>query len=161
MNRHHPMCVTLSTLVAGASLAAPAAAQTSEGQGGGNVAGTVLGIALLIALFLIIGITVKVFDRRRRRMEEAVAVQARIADALLVEPVVRHLPIATTANRAIWRGSPVTIEVRGPVPSPEARNVALGVVMREATASGMPFRIDDRLIVDPVMAEHPAEVALR
>jgi hypothetical protein len=59
----------------------------------------------------------------------------------------------TAADRGLWSRSPVMIEIRGPVPSPELREAAISVATREAASSGVPFQVEDRLVVDPLMVE--------
>src|SRR5438132_14398272 len=72
-------------------------------------------------------------DLKRKRDGEAVVVQARISDAVLRDPRLFSLPITPTARVPLWKGSPVTVEVAGQVPSDDLRQVALGVIEREAT----------------------------
>jgi hypothetical protein len=162
MKQHPLVCTTLSLLAAPA-LAAPAQAQTSTPGAGsaGNMSGALLGAIGLIALVIVIGVAVKLFDRRRRRAEEAAALESRISDVLLMEPALARLPIAATVRQGFSSGSPVMIDLHGTVPSTELRDLAMDLVRREAAKSGGPFNIEDRLTVDPMMVEHAAELSAR
>jgi hypothetical protein len=160
MKQRPVVCTTLSLLAAPA-LAVPAQAQTSTPGAGSNMSGALLGAVGLIALVVVIGVAVKLFDRRRRRAEEAAALESRISDALLMEPALARLPIAATVRRGFSSGSPVTIDLHGTVPSTELRDLALDMVRREAAKSGGSFNIEDRLAVDPMMVEHAAELSAR
>ena len=104
----------------------------------------------------LLGIAVKASDLRRRRTDAAVALQGRIADALLADPTLGHQPIVATAHTPFWGRSPVTLEVSGPVPSPELREAAMSLVIREAFNSGLRFRVEDRIVVDPRMSRAAA-----
>jgi hypothetical protein len=106
-------------------------------------------VGVLIALFLIIGVAVKLYDWKRKRDEEAMYLQARIADALLVDSSLAALPIAATVKAPFLRRSPVTIEVTGQVPAPTLRDAAMNIVMAEASRAGLDFEIEDHLAVMP------------
>jgi hypothetical protein len=155
MKEPRAVCLKVGSLLIAPILVGRAAAQTatSPPAGGTAMTGALVGFAALIVLVVAIGVVVKFFDRRRKRMEEAVAVQARISDALMVDPALGRLPIVTAADRGLWGRSPVMIEIRGPVPSPELREAAISVATREAASSGVPFQVEDRLVVDPLMVE--------
>jgi hypothetical protein len=109
-------------------------------------------VVVVFAVLVIIGISVKLYDLRRRRQSEAVWLQAQISDALLREQLLLGLPIMTTARAPLWRGSPATIEVAGQVPSPQARETALRIVRAEAGRIRPDFQIEDRLAVVPPRA---------
>jgi hypothetical protein len=115
----------------------------------GEAGGGALFVVLMIVLFAIIGIGVKLYDLSRKRSDEAMHLQARIADALMLDPALATLPVAATAHAPMWRGSPMTIEVTGQVPSPALREAAMNVVLSEASRAGVEFRIEDRLAVVP------------
>lgn len=164
MKRPHRVCVELSALVAVPALTilvTLAGAQTSASpspQGpapAGDMTGAMFVVAVMMAL-LTVGIAMKVFDRTRERRDEAAALQARIADALRVDPVLGHLPVTATTHAPSARSSPVTIEVRGHVQTPALREAAIALVMREAFDRGVRFRVEDRMEVDPSMFKHAA-----
>jgi len=122
----------------------------------GSSGGGVVFVILLIGLFAIVGIAVKVFDRRRKRNDQAVQIQARIADALLLDPALVNVPVAATVHLPTWGKGPARIEVRGHVPRPELRDATLELVRREAQASGVAFDIEDHVAVEQAVSAHAA-----
>ena len=122
----------------------PAGATGATGAGGGAVL-----VGVLIALFVIIGVAVKMYDWKRKRDEEAMYLQARIADALLLDPSLAALPVAATVHAPFGRRSPVRIEVTGQVPAPTLRDAVLNIVNAEASRSGLEFSVEERLTVRP------------
>jgi hypothetical protein len=158
------VCTALS-LLAAPTLAARAPAQTSTvppaAGSTGDMTGVALGAAVLLVLVIVIGASVKLFDLRRRRADEAAALQARISDALMTDPMLSRFPIATTAHRGLMGSSPVIVDVHGTLPSTSHRESAISVVRAEAGRTGMPFSIEDQIAVDPLMAEEHEEVGAR
>ena len=114
---------------------------------------------LVIAMLLIIGALVKILDLKRKREGEAVVVQAQISDAVLRDPALFSLPITPTAHVPLWKGSPVTVEVVGQVPSDDLRLAALRVVEREASHLRPDVRIESRIGVVPTRIPGAAGVA--
>jgi hypothetical protein len=106
-------------------------------------------IAALAAPALIVAVVVKALDRRRKRSEEAVQFQARIADAMLLDPALGRIAITATVTAPFQQHAPVTVEVRRQAPTPALRDAALSLVLREASVSGLPFRVEDRTTVSP------------
>jgi hypothetical protein len=47
----------------------------------------------VVALLTLTGIAVRLYGMKRKREDEAVALQARLSDALVTEPSLRRLPI--------------------------------------------------------------------
>jgi hypothetical protein len=123
---------------------APSPAAGSTGAGGGVVL-----VGVLIALFVIIGVAVKMYDWKRKRDEEAMYLQARIADALLLDPSLAALPVAATVHAPFSRRSPVRIEVTGQVAAPTLRDAVLNIVNAEASRSGLEFSVEEHLTVRP------------
>lgn len=113
-------------------------------------------VALGIAVVVILAALAKVADLKRKRETEAVVVQARISDALLRDPGLFNYPITPTAHVPTWKGSPVTIEVAGQVPSEEVRQVALRLIEREAAQIRHDVRIESRIGVVPTMMQRSA-----
>jgi hypothetical protein len=107
---------------------------------------------LLVGLFVLVGAGVKIYDVWRKRGDEAIRVQARIADVLLLDPALVHLPVAATAHPSFPRSSPMILEVTGRVPSHELHDSVMSLVSREAQAAGADVQIQDRLVVDPAVA---------
>jgi hypothetical protein len=113
-------------------------------------------VAAMLALVVLIGIAVKLYDLKRKREEEAVAAQARISDALLMDSTLSGLPLTPTAHVPLWSGTPLTLEIRGAVPRSELREAAVDVARREMARSRPDFRIEDRISVDPAVFTHAA-----
>jgi hypothetical protein len=120
-----------------------------------NGSGAFMVAALVVALLIAVGVMVKLYDLRRKREDEAVALQARLSDALLAEPSLSSLPLVPTV-RIPMRGSPVNIEIVGTVPRPEFRQAAVDLVVREAARSVKSYRVDARISVDSMMQRRAA-----
>jgi hypothetical protein len=95
-------------------------------------------------------------DLKRKREGEAVVVQARISDAVLRDPRLFSLPITPTAHVPLWKGTPVTVEVAGQVPSEDLREAAVSLVEREASQLGPEVRVESRIGIVPTMARRSA-----
>ena len=117
--------------------------------------GFVLASAIFI-LLLIVGVGVKLYDLKRKREQDAAALQARISDALMTDPMLSPFPITATAHIPMWSGKPVMVEVTGPVPGAGLRQAAVDLVLREALRSGRTCRLVDRISVDPGMLKRAA-----
>ena len=113
-------------------------------------------VAAMLALVVLLGIAVKLYDLKRKREEEAVAAQARISDALLMDAALSGLPLTPTARVPLWSGTPLTLEIKGAVPKTELREAAVSVATREMARSRDDFRIEDRISVDPSAFPHAA-----
>jgi hypothetical protein len=120
-----------------------------------NGSGAFMVAALVVALLIAVGVMVKLYDLRRKREDEAVALQARLSDALLADPSLSSLPLVPTV-RIPMRGSPVTVEIVGTVPRPEFRQAAVDLVVREAARSVKSYRVDARISVDSMMQRRAA-----
>ena len=120
-----------------------------------NGSGAFMVAAFVVALLIAVGVMVKLYDLRRKREDEAVALQARLSDALLAEPSLSALPLVPTVHIPM-RGSPVTVEIVGTVPRPEFRQAAIDLVVREAARSVKSYRVDARISIDPMMQRRAA-----
>ena len=113
-------------------------------------------VSAVILLLLIVGIAVKLYDRAQKRDQDAAALQARLSDALMVDPMLSHFPITATVRIPMWNGRPVMVEVTGTVPRAGLRQAAVDLVLREALRTGKTCRLVDRISVDPAMLRHAA-----
>jgi len=113
-------------------------------------------VGLVIISVLILAALVKMWDLKRKREGEAVVVQSQISDALLREPALFSLAVTPTAHVPLWKGSPVTVEVAGQVPSEDLRDAALRAIEREASRLRYDVRIESRIGVVPTMARKSA-----
>lgn len=111
---------------------------------------------VMLTMVVLVGLSVKLYDLKRKREDEAIAAQARISDALLMDATLAGLPLTPTAHLPLWRGSPLVVEITGAVPRPELREAAVDVAKREMGRSRADFRIEDRIAVDPAGIGHAA-----
>lgn len=117
---------------------------------------TAVVVASILAVLVILGALIKMLDLKRKRDGEAIVVQARISDAVLRDPRLFSLPITPTARVPLWKGSPVTVELGGHVPSEDLRQAAIHLVEREASQLGPDIRIEPKIGVEPTMARRSA-----
>jgi hypothetical protein len=110
----------------------------------------------VVALLAMTGMAVKLYDMKRKREDEAVAIQARLSDALLTEPSLAHLPITPTVHIPFGRHGQAVIILTGTVPMSVFRDAVLQLVNREAASLTDNYRIEDRLVVDTHMARRAA-----
>jgi len=106
---------------------------------------------VLIVILAILAAAAKTIDLRRKRNAEAVHVQSLLSDALLRERGLAGLAVIPTAHAPLWRGSPVVIEVSGIVPSKDHRETVLQLVNAEAARIRPDVRVEDLLVVGPVV----------
>ena len=116
---------------------------------------TVVAVVIL-ALLVVTGVSVKLYDMKRKHEDEAAALQGRISDALLTDRSFSGLTITPLIQVPLRRSGLVTVTVTGLVPSPELRDAAVQLVIRKMEGAGMSFCIEDRIVVDPMMSRHAA-----
>jgi hypothetical protein len=105
-------------------------------------------VTTMLILVVMLGVAVKLHDLKRKREEEAVAAQARVSDALLMDSTLAGLPLTPTAHLPLWKGSPLVVEIKGAVPRAELRDAAVDLAKREMGRSRSDFRIEDHIAVD-------------
>jgi hypothetical protein len=110
----------------------------------------------LVALLAMTLITVKLHYMKRKREEEAVALQAQLSDVLFTEPLIAHLPIMPTVRVPFVRYPQAVIMLTGIVPTLALREGVLRLVRREAASLVDTYRIEDRLVVDTQMLQRAA-----
>jgi hypothetical protein len=113
-------------------------------------------VSAVILLLVIVGIGVKLYDLKQKREQDAAALQARISDALMVDPMLSPFPLTPTVRIPVWKGGPVMVEVSGAVPGGGLRQAAVDLVLREALRIGKTCRLVDRVSVDPGMLRRAA-----
>jgi hypothetical protein len=111
---------------------------------------------LVTVLVTLTGIAVKLYDTKRKREDEAGALQARLSDALATEPALGHFPIMPTVRVPFVRYPHAVILLTGVVPTPALREAVLRFVSLEAAFLTDTYRIEDRLVVDTQMFRHAA-----
>lgn len=115
----------------------------------GAVDASFMPVAAVVLLVLIVWSAVKLYDRSRKREQEAVALQAKISDALIVEPSLSGLPLTPTVRMPLRRRGPVIIELSGSVTRPALRQAAITLVLREVDSIGKSCALRDRTAVTP------------
>jgi hypothetical protein len=113
-------------------------------------------IGAMLVLGVVLWVAVKMYDLKRKREEEAVAAQARISDALLMDPTLAGLPLTPTAHLPLWKGTPVEVKITGVVPRTELREAAVEVAKRELARTRSDFQVEDRIAVNPGALGHAA-----
>jgi hypothetical protein len=126
-----------------------AASENSAGDG-------LVALVFVIGLLAITGIAVKLYDVRRKREDEGVALQARLSDALLTEPSLARLPITPTVHVPFRPRAQAVIALTGKVPTPALREAVVRLVIREATFPRGNYRLEDRLFVDTLTSRRAA-----
>src|SRR5712691_1104848 len=134
---------------------APVGPASPPPTGSGSAATANLGAALtvvgLAAIAVVIGVVAWYLSTRRKRLEEAAILQARLSDAIAREVPLRGLVITPKAQAPAWRGSPVTIWVAGEVPTPELRETVMRIVRTEASSIRPDAITEDHLLIVPQM----------
>jgi hypothetical protein len=134
-----------------AASVSPSAPVASDGAAGGMV----FAIAIL-ALLVVTGIAVKLHDRKRKLEDEVAALQGRISDAFFADRALSSMAITPTVKMPFRRGGLVTVTVSGTVPNPELRDAAIQLAMQTMEESQVSFRLEDRVVVDPMMSRRAA-----
>jgi hypothetical protein len=119
----------------------------------GGIGGIVLAL-VIVGLLVAIGVAVKLHDVKQKHDDEAAALQGRLSDALLQSS--SALTITPTVHMSFRRSGLVTVTLTGLVPDSERREAAVQLAMREMEGAGLSFRIEDRIVVDPLMFKHAA-----
>jgi len=128
-------------------MAPPAA--SSAASGGGSAA---LGFLVILGLLVIVGVAVKMYDRKRKRDAEAVHLQAQVSDALMRDPRLAGLVLTPSATVPSWGSGPATIEISGEVPDSGMRDTVLRVAREEAARLRADVQVIDRLSVRQAIA---------
>ena len=113
------------------------------------MAGTLLTLGFF-AVIVAAAVTVASYvATRRKRTREAVILQSQLSDAIAREAQLHGLRIAPHARVSGWRGSQMTIEVSGEVPTPELRERVMRIVGAEAWKLRPDVQTVDHLFIVP------------
>jgi hypothetical protein len=121
-----------------------------NGEGSGVVALVAAGFVVL----LVIAVVGRLLDLRRRREDEALGLQSRVSDALMLEPGLSGLAVTASMRVPLWPRKPPTLELVGRVPTPDQHELAAKVAIRTLADRVDQVRVEDKVWVDPVMREH-------
>ena len=113
-------------------------------------------VAVGIIVLLAIGIIGRLLDLRRRREDEALGLQSRVSDALMLEPGLAGLAVTANMHVPLWPRKPPTLEIVGRVPTPDQHELASRVAVRTLAHRAAEVQIEDKVWVDPVIREHAA-----
>lgn len=156
MNRRIESSVSLVFLtLAGALLRPNAFAQGLPAPGPGGPptpdGGSLLAPAIILGVALLGGLilAIAVVDLRRKRRAQAIAIEGRIADALMREPRLARTVITALAHVPLTGRAGPTVEVRGEVEYPELRETAVRIVRQELLRYHPEARVEDRIFVAP------------
>ena len=111
-----------------------------------------LGFLVILGLLVLVGIAVKLYDRKRKRDAEAVHLQAQVSDALMRDARLAGLVLTPTADVPTWGSGPATIEISGEVPDAGMRDAVLRIGRDEAARLRSDVQIVDRLTVRHAVA---------
>ncbi len=117
----------------------------------GSTVSTILTLVFLAAIVIAIVVVVRYVAARRKRIEEAVIFQSQLTDTIFRQAPLHGLVITPTARVPRWRGSPVTIEVTGEVPTPELREEVMRIVRAEVWRLRPDVITVDHLFIVPSM----------
>ena len=121
-------------------------------EGSGFIALVAAGFVVL----LVIAVVGRLLDLRRRREDEALGLQSRVSDALMLEPGLTGLAVTANMHVPLWPRKAPTLEIVGRVPTPDQHELAAKVALRTLADHAERVRVEDKAWVDPVMREHAA-----
>lgn len=122
----------------------------------GESTGFIVLVAVGFTVLLAIGVVGRLLDLRRRREDEALGLQSRVSDALMLEPGLAGLAVTASMHVPLWPRKPPTLEIVGRVPTPDQHELASRVAMRTLAERAAEVQVEDRVWVDPVMRGHAA-----
>ena len=122
---------------------------TSSGAAAGVIALVILGLIALI------GFAVKLHDMKRKREDEAAALQGRLSDLLLSDRILSGFALTPSVEVPLRAEGLTTVTLSGAVPTPELRDCAMELVMRSMDARTS-FRVVDHVVVDPLLSRRAA-----
>lgn len=128
----------------------------SVSSGGPNGA-----LALLIVTIVTTAVLVaiaKISDLRRKREEQTVELEAGISAELLEHEGFFRSCVGPTVHIPFWRGSPAAISMDGAAPSLRLAQTAIHLATEAASRVRPDFTIENRIVVLPAAASHPADV---
>ena len=109
------------------------------------------------AVLLLVAIA-KISDLRRKREEQTVELEAGISAELLEYEGFFRSSVGPTVHIPFWRGSPAAISMDGAAPSLRLAQTAIHLATEAASRVRPDFTIENRIVVLPAAASHPADV---
>ena len=117
-------------------------------------------VTLIVVVLAAAGVAVRLYDLKRKRDDEVMSLQSWVSDALLRDRSLGGLAITAVATGSPWRRSQLGIAIMGTVPTPELRDSVMRVVHQEVSRRHPGVRAEDRLMVDPLIAQTRARSAI-
>jgi hypothetical protein len=131
----------------------PAPGGVPAAASGENALAIVLLVAVAVVAFAVMA---KIIDRRRQRAEEAVALEAQIAEAFLRDRTLVGTAVTPHVSVPFWGDVPATIVLAGQVPNPAVRQMALRIADQTAAQVRAEYRIEDHLTAAPASGHKAA-----
>jgi hypothetical protein len=103
---------------------------------------------------LLLGAGLRLSQLWVRREREAALLQARVTDALLVDPLLRPFPVTVIVQPAFWPWSRLTAVLAGEVPDDDIHGRLHASLQRHLRAGHC--RYEDRVVVHPPQLAHAA-----
>jgi hypothetical protein len=113
-------------------------------------------LVLLAIAAIAMAAATKIVDLRRKRAEQARALETRLSALLVSDSTVAGLPVAPAVEMPLWRGKPVTVALKGHVPTPYLRDAIRQLIHLEMAATCDKYYLDDRLVVIGSTVRHAA-----
>ena len=129
-------------------------ASPSSGTSSGAAAGVIA--LVILGLIAVIGFAVKLHDVKRKREDEAAALQGRLSDMLLSDRILSGFVLTPLVEVPLRAGGLTTVTLSGAVPTPELRDSAMELVMRSMENARTSFRVVDHVLVDPMLSRRAA-----
>ena len=110
---------------------------------------------VLASFILVVGATLvflaigKVHDFWSKRKEQVAEIEARVNGALFEHVAFLRSSVAPTIHVPFWKGSPVTITMRGEVPSSRLEQSALRLAEEAASRVRSDYSIENQMTVTP------------
>src|SRR5262245_47301065 len=146
--------IAVPTLVRAQTSPAAPATSPAGGTATSDSSGVIFAVGALVVLFVILAVSVKLYDWSHRRREEGVALEARLSDVLLLDASLSGIPIVASVHMPLLHKYPPVVEVNGTAPTSEIKGIALQRIEREL--AGRDARIEDHIVIDPQMYRHVA-----
>ncbi len=113
-------------------------------------------LVLLAIPAIAIAAAAKAVNLRRKRVEQAFALETRLSALLVSDSTVAGLPVVPAVQMPLWRGKPVTVSLKGHVPTPYLRDAIRQLIHLEMAATCDEYYLDDRLVVVGSTVRHAA-----
>jgi hypothetical protein len=116
-----------------------------------------VGAESLVPLTIVaIAIAAATVGLRRKRVAQALALETRLSALLMSDSTVAGLSVVPAVQMPLWRGKPVTVSLKGHVPTAYLRDAIRQLIHLEMAATCDEYYLDDRLVVVGSTVRHAA-----